>query len=159
MEDIQFDLKRLKQLLEMYGEQTLAEMITRLTSNSVRGTHFSNPGVASGSLRNSLHYGIVENEDSISTVFSMLGYGTYVDKGRPPGKQPPLKGIKDWCRLKGIPETAAFPIARNIGRYGIPATNFFTIPIKRKKDQLLKDIKNLMTAEVQAKISKYLNKK
>jgi hypothetical protein len=150
------DLKRLKILLTKYGDSILKEMITRLTSNAVRGTSFNSPGVASGALKNSLHYNIKENLNSLELSFSMLDYGVYVDKGRKPGKQPPLKGIKEWCKIKGIPETAAFPIARNIGRFGIPATNFYSIPLARNEQRLKDDIKKLIQEELKKDINNNL---
>jgi len=51
-------------------------------------------------------------------------YSVFVDKGRSPGKQPPLQNIIEWCKRKSIPEEFAFPIAKKIGEEGIPATNY-----------------------------------
>ncbi len=42
-----------------------------------------------------------------------------------PGKLPPLDSISAWCRAKGIPEEAVFPIALQISRVGIAANDFF----------------------------------
>jgi hypothetical protein len=150
------DFKRLKILLTKYGDSILKEMITRLQSNAVRGTSFRSPGVASGALKNSLHYDIKDSTNGLELSFSMLDYGVFVDKGRKPGKQPPLEGIKEWCSLKGIPESAAFPIARNIGRYGIPATNFYTIPLERNKQRMMDDIQKLIRDELSKDINNNL---
>lgn len=38
--------------------------------------------------------------------------------GRAPGTMPPVAAIKSWCKLKGIDQSLAFPIAKNIGRDG-----------------------------------------
>lgn len=38
--------------------------------------------------------------------------------GRAPGKPPPLNAIKQWCEVKGIPVTAAYPITLSIARKG-----------------------------------------
>ena len=65
-----------------------------------------------------------------------------------------------WCRLKGIPESAAFPIAKKIGEKGYKGINFtkpYYDDIKIIKEiltsdyhdyvikVLLKDIKNIPT--------------
>jgi len=42
-----------------------------------------------------------------------------------PGRLPPLDSIAAWCRAKGIPEAAVFPIALQISRVGIAANDFF----------------------------------
>jgi hypothetical protein len=49
-------------------------------------------------------------------------YYKFVEDGRRAGGMPPLNKIKIWCRQKGIPEKAAFPIARKIGKFGISAS-------------------------------------
>lgn len=38
--------------------------------------------------------------------------------GRAPGKQPPIKAIQQWCKVKGIDVNAAYPIAKAIGQKG-----------------------------------------
>lgn len=57
-------------------------------------------------------------------IIDYVYYGLFVDKGRNPGKQPPLDDIREWCRLKGIPEEAAYPIARKIGKKGYKGKPF-----------------------------------
>lgn len=52
-------------------------------------------------------------------------YAIAVHEGRSPGaKQPPVEPLKEWARRHGMPEAAAYPIARKIGSQGIPATKF-----------------------------------
>ncbi len=46
-------------------------------------------------------------------------------KGRKPGTYPPIKEIAKWCRLKGIDDSAKWPIARSIFKFGIAPTNAF----------------------------------
>ena len=38
--------------------------------------------------------------------------------GRAPGNPPPIKAIQQWCKLKGIPVEAAYPITKKIGQSG-----------------------------------------
>lgn len=56
-------------------------------------------------------------------IFETPIYGLVIDKGRKPNSDrstwPPLEPIKEWCKLKGIPEEAAVPIRNSIGSKGI----------------------------------------
>jgi len=84
------------------------------------------PKVNTGKLRDSFNPEV--KETAFGTSYTLLmwaeDYFVYVDQGRKAGsKMPPLEPIKQWCRDKGIPESAAFPIAKKIAEEGIPATN------------------------------------
>lgn len=80
-------------------------------------------------------------------------YGRYVDGGRlPGGKMPPINSIKNWCQVKGIPESMAFPIAKSIAKKGIKPVNFTQVFYdgleslvselsQRVADEILTDIK------------------
>lgn len=155
-----YDPFGLKILLEKYGEEITKEMITRLTSGG--------NGVTTGNLRDHIEYHITDTPDGPSLAFSMPGYGNFVDQGVngtevSQGSPFSFKGmvnvgaIKKFCTIKGIPKEAAFPIAKSIGEKGLRRTLFFTLPIQRRKAALIKDIENLITPGVQAKINKYLN--
>lgn len=83
---------------------------------------------------------VVKEKDSQITISSNLpSYSIFVDKGRKPGKQPPLKSIEAWCKSKNIDKSAAYPIARKIGKTGIKPTNFMD-PF-RKFETLIKELK------------------
>lgn len=125
-------MTEVQKVLETYGKQVVAEMKTRLIGAGK---------VASGALLKALGYEVEQNSAS-QTVLSITidtpanEYAYYVDKGRKPGKMPPVDNIKKWCKLKGIPEGAAWAIAKNIGKFGIPPTNFYTISVTRRAKQL-----------------------
>jgi HK97 gp10 family phage protein len=59
----------------------------------------------------------------VFAVGSTAKYAPYVEFGTRP-HWPPLDAIREWCRVKGIPESAAFPIARAIARRGLPERPF-----------------------------------
>lgn len=88
-----------------------------------------NGAIASGWLFDSIASRVVKDKNDVySLSFSYLFYGKWVDRGRPPGGMPPVDDIREWCRLKGIPQEAAWPIAVKIGREGYRGINF-TQPI------------------------------
>lgn len=75
----------------------------------------------------------------------------YVERGRGPGKFPPLEPIKDWCIAKGIPVEAAYPIATIIAREG---TKLFK---NKEKSGILS--KTLTKARLDTFIKEYLENK
>lgn len=85
---------------------------------------------ATGSLLNSLDYRIVEDAKSIKIEILANDYLTWVDKGRKPGKYPPIKAISNWAKVKGISQDAVFPIARKIFKFGIKPTNVIQRVVK-----------------------------
>ena len=56
-------------------------------------------------------------------VGSKLKYAPFVEFGTSP-HFPPLEPIREWCRSRGIDESAAFPIARQISERGSPERPF-----------------------------------
>jgi hypothetical protein len=50
-------------------------------------------------------------------------YAPYVELGARP-HFPPLAAIREWCRVRGIPERAAYPICLAIARRGLPERPF-----------------------------------
>ena len=85
---------------------------------------------ASGTLINTLKSEAkIEGNKAVVQVFAE-DYFRFVDQGRSPGRFPPLEPIRQWTRLKGISEDAAFPIARKIAERGIPALNILNPTIE-----------------------------
>lgn len=109
-----------RRLLEEWGADLVADVLAALASGN---------NVASGTLYNSLRHEVRESIDELAVAVVEEDYGKFLDKGRRPGKQPPLDRIREWCRLRGIPERAAYPIARKIGRFGTRPTNYFSGPL------------------------------
>jgi len=98
-----------------------------------------NGSIATGWLIDSIASKVFKDKNDVySLSFSYLFYGKFVDKGRKPGKMPPIDDIRDWCRIKGIPQSAAYPIAKKIGDKGYKGINF-TEPI-RDDIKVIKDI-------------------
>ena len=117
---------------------------------------------STGSLINSVSYKLREEASQINIVIESEDYLTYVDQGRKPGKYPPIQAIANWCRVKGIPQSAAFPIAKNIFKFGIKPTNIIqqtvnviTNPtfIKKYEEEGAENIENIIKLEIE-KINK-----
>ena len=136
-----------KKYLFKYGEQVVNEMKTRLTTLDK---------IATGKLINSLGYKIKVGTDEIEFDFTAVNYYKYVDKGRRPGKRPPLKKIEAWCRVKGIPKKAAYPIAKKIGERGIKLTNFYTLSTTRRLAQFTKNVQAAYKMDVEGAINEVI---
>ena len=78
-----------------------------------------NGAFATGNLYNSVKYKVYKDKnEQFHMDIDYVYYGLEIDQGRKPGKQPPYRDIQEWCRIKGIPKEAAFPIMRKIGKVG-----------------------------------------
>jgi hypothetical protein len=78
---------------------------------------------STGALLNSIAFKLRPEAENISIIIESNDYLTYVDKGRRPGSFPPIQAISRWASVRGIPQTAVFPIARSIFKFGIEPTN------------------------------------
>lgn len=144
------DLIETRRVLETYGEETLQSM-RNILSNANK--------IASGNLISSLSYQITYNGSNLDIEFQMPEYGEFVDKGRKAGKQPPISNIKQWLATRGIPQQAAFPIARKIGREGIKATPFFETSINAGQDKLISDLEVAFTKDYEKYLEKQIKEK
>lgn len=109
---------------------------------------------SSGTLRRSLDYHLeVFRSGNFSFDIEMEDYGTYVDKGRKKGSQPPTEPILKWIKKKPVRlrdlktgsfikqtesklKGLAFVIARNIKEKGIKETLFLTQPFEKEFKKL-----------------------
>lgn len=142
------DLIETRKVLESYGDETL---------NTMRNILISNKKLASGDLIESLSYQIVYDGEMLDIEFSMVDYGIYVDKGRKPGKFPPIASIRNWAAQKGIDQKFVFPIARKIANFGIAPTPFYESSILSGKDKLLRDLEVAMTKDINLWLQKQIN--
>lgn len=128
----------------------------------------SKGAVASGKLLNSLQYDVQFNNGVWQLLIEYVDYGYFVDKGRNPGRFPPMQSIKKWMSLKGIPQEALWPIMVKIkkaGYYskmvgGVPLSKprgiHFTDPFVRNLDmrKLIREFEGSIAAEIENEIVK-----
>jgi len=102
--------EQLDNAVKKFGMETVAAIAVALKSVGADNT---------GRLINSLRSELKDTAEGLEMMIKTQGYFNVIEKGRLPGKMPPLSDIVQWVKSKGLPEAAAFPIAKNIGRYGI----------------------------------------
>lgn len=103
---MEIDYKKVRVILNDYGEDCVKEMIRLLDAKGVTR------------IREKLNKNVIEDLEYIKLAISMPGYAIYTDEGRGPGKMPPIDKIKDWCNFHQIPEKRAWPIAKHIAEFG-----------------------------------------
>ena len=152
--------------MRKYGSEVEAEIKNRLKGHGK---------YASGKLLKSVKHTIKEEAGEIVLKFQMEEYGQFVDKGvngydkkrgspfsykrkdanhKPKRKSEFITQLMKWCQKKGMPKGAAFPIRRNIWRFGIAPTQFFTIPTKRRQAFFEKQMESLMVKDIENQIIK-----
>lgn len=138
--------KILDVIAEVFAEY--GEEFTQLAKDNLAKT---------GELYDSIRFEVQVNGENVSLDILMEDYATFVDKGRRPGKQPPVDAIRSWVRSKGITtrdnsigtnsadiERTAYVIGRSIGEKGTEGKNF--IPeideqqIVRRLEQRLEEV-------------------
>lgn len=118
--------KKTIELMNKYGKEVVAEMLTRLNSYGKKAT---------GNLAKSLTYSVEVNSETYSLNIVAAEYWKYVDKGRKPGKFVPVDALKKWAKVKGIPQSAVWPINYKIYKKGIRPTNFASTTLSRRKSK------------------------
>lgn len=104
MENAEFG--RVKDILQKYGEDVVAEMIAILDSKG------------SINLQKSMEVEVLEDMKFIQLTISMNHYAPFTDTGRGPGVMPPKAAIEKWAAERGIPERAVYPIRKKIAEQG-----------------------------------------
>jgi hypothetical protein len=127
----------LRGAMEKYGEALVIEIVQQLKDAGKEAT---------GNLAKSVDYELIEALDKISVGIVALPYFDFVDGGRRKGAKPPPTGpIIEWMKVKGIKgrnlktgkfitqKSAAFAIARGIGKNGIKPTNVIKKSLRKLK--------------------------
>lgn len=113
--------------------------------------------VASGDLLSSVASTVVVQENQSRLDILMADYATFVDKGRRPGgKMPPVQSLREWVRLKGLPEDSVWGVAKNIQKFGIPATNFISESIAITQQQMQEILGSGYTEQIEKQIAEAL---
>lgn len=105
--------------------------------------------VSSGRLLSSLSYNTIQSIEGWTIEILAEKYLEFVDRGRKPGKIPPIGDIQKWVIQKPIKfigktdSQTAFIIAKSIGKKGIVPTNI----IQKSIDKVISNIENIIKIE------------
>ena len=116
---------------------------------------------ASGKLIDSLSYKMKQVLTVLNLEFTYETYGKFVEGGATykKGKIPPIKAIKEYCKIKGIDEKFAYPIAKNIYKFGIKPTPFVSDVLKNNIsiNGAVSKISTIFEKEVELEFIKLIN--
>lgn len=105
--------------------------------------------ISSGRLLNSLSYNTIQSIEGWTIEILAEKYLEFVDKGRKPGKMPPIGDIQKWVIQKPVKfigktdSQTAFIIAKSIGKKGIVPTNI----IQKSIDKVISNIEKIIKIE------------
>lgn len=145
------NLKPLENILLKFVSKTQKEMKQILQKNNKGYTRIA---------KQTSYFKVKITDKSISLTTTLPDYAIYVDKGRKPGKMPPLKAIAEWSKRKRINPKYNYAIAKKIGKEGIPPTNFLK-PIKNLRvliQEMNKEYGKIINNEINIDLKKYFKK-
>lgn len=82
-----------------------------------------NGKIATGNLLNSIKAETSKKENTYVLKISYPFYGQFIDEGRNPGPAP-INVLKEWTRVKGLPESVAYIALAKLKREGYKGINF-----------------------------------
>tara|TARA_R110002020_G_scaffold130752_1_gene292387 strand:- start:13 stop:525 length:513 start_codon:yes stop_codon:yes gene_type:complete len=151
-------LKETKEALNKFGKYVIKQARTNLSKRKMN---------VSGSLYNSLDYKMFKGANAIGINFMMDDYGRFQDKGVSGTKKkyntpysyttkmPPPSAFSQWVVRKGLEGTRdkktgrflsrkslQYAVAKNIFKYGIKPSMFFTKPFEAAFKRLPADLQN-----------------
>jgi hypothetical protein len=148
METKELDLKGIEALLKSFVNRGSKEMRDILKAKGKGKSRLAR-------MNPKYFLSIEKKKEQFSVISRLPDYAIWVDKGRRPGKPPPLKVIVDWCKRKNINKKYAWGIAKNVGKKGLPATHF-TSPmvnlndlITKMKEEFKKTVINHVSLDIQ----------
>ena len=130
----------------------LNNTVKRMQSNLAQSKS-NNTGTLRQSLGRNLQEPVKVKGGVLSGAIEATDYWEFVDQGRRPGKQPPLRDILKWVQTK-LPRTSndmatAFLIARKIREKGTKGNEFASKVLTTKRiDDLEKSITNSMREDI-----------
>ena len=153
MEDIKWT--RLTEVLNEFADAFIQNARNNLDANQ------SN---ASYNLYNSFEKVIEIGEDYFKVSISLADYWQYLEKGRGPGKFPPVDKIKEWIEVKPINPTPlsngktpsveqlSFLISRKIANEGTEGKPFF----EPAKEQTIREFEDKINQAIEEDVSNFI---
>lgn len=135
-----------KKDIEELGEILIERLSQEMDKTRPKGfLGRSGNSIATGNLKRSLNYGIIEDSDSFNIQIISLDYLGNLNSGRKPGKMPPIKAIEDWVKTKKLTDAKktrqlAWAIAISIKKNGIKPTDIVDDVINKAMAELVNAI-------------------
>lgn len=125
--------------LKRLGDRIIEDMRGNLQAKNANAT---------GRLSKSFRQKVLRTANAIELQVLGNHYWRYVDKGRNPGRMPPVQAIRRWTRAKGIPERSAYAIAKKIGEQGTEGTDFAKDAMKEAEKRLQSEVETAIAGSL-----------
>ena len=151
--------------------------VKRTRKNSRGKSYTTKINTSESTLSKSLIWDLDKNRGGVSFGAGGAGskYVEYVEDGRKPGKQPPMSDILKWVRIKPLKprdlktgkfltanlktlKQIAYLIARKIGKYGTPATNFYAEAFIEEYNKLDATLQGEWIKDIEFNVDYVMNK-
>lgn len=132
-------LNAINRYIQVEGERAVSKSLDVLENNIVQRTPVNTGAARGATTKEMTTLGTMIRGE----VLNPINYALPLEHGRRPGKMPPVDAIKQWVIRKGIatgPEadSAAFLIARAIGRRGTKGAHMFRDGFAASLPQMLR---------------------
>lgn len=148
--------KNLTEILNNYGSELIDYYRGKLDNGKIN---------ASFDLYNSLKYIIdTKTRGRIEVNLSLIEYWKYIERGRKPGKMPPISAIEKWVEIKPVLPTPmangklptthqlAYLIAKKIEREGIAPKPILAESVENINNVFLPLIEEALTKDIQNEV-------
>ena len=95
---------------------------------------------------NDTNISVTKNASIITIETHFPSYAYFVEYGRAKGKNPPIEPIKEWCRIKNLPNGMEWYIQKQIGKRGTKGKHFLE-PLKRMLEMVNKTLQQVSKVE------------
>lgn len=117
----------------------------------------------SGALPDSMAPEVISDDHAMHVAIALADYWLWVEKGRGPGKQPPLEKIEGWVESTGIAtnisvRSLAFLIARKIGREGTEGKHLVEDIVMKNAEVWAGRVRKAMTKDVNTRVKTIFSK-
>lgn len=124
----------------------------------------------SDTLPDSMDVEIIADDHELHLAIALAGYWYWVEKGRGPGKQPPLDNIIAWVEQTGLAaiedvdggnisvRSLAFLIARKIGREGTAGKNIVGDIVANNAERWTQRIRAAAVTDIQNEVNRIFKK-
>jgi len=141
----------------MTNNQILTDLLTTLKTDLINSLQ-SKGSITTGQTAQQIT--VVKNNDN-NIQLQLPAYLIELENGRGPtsknavaGDPPMIQRIQQWCRAKGIPDSAAWAVKKKIDKVGYPGKpGILTQPlgndnINARLDQSLEDLANNISSQI-----------
>jgi hypothetical protein len=136
------------------GSKQSVQEAAKIVNDEIVSSIRSQNAIASGELLRSVTVGSMSasSQGFEMTVGSSSPYASFIEEGRRAGSRPPpVDAILEWMTQKGLEpdKSAAYLIARKIGRDGIPAKHVFARGVASAENKISEPINVIMDTSLQ----------